>query len=162
MLRNGWILPAEKQSLCTLDFMQRVRSGEIFCPHVNLIKKPPVCVTPPPKEVLIEKIMDATEKRESRGEAIDKLQELLARLIGNKSADTPFLVQVLHLVNDEDEIFHRNYVYVRKQKVKPQIDLPLISNEDGFYSDLPVLSGKKGNNKQQLRLTKEQKAAMQL
>ena len=114
MLRNGWILPAKKQSLCTLDFMQRVRSGEIFCPHVKLVKTPPVCVTPPPKDVLIEKIMNATEERESKGEPIDRLQELLARLIGNKSADTAFLVQVLHLVNEEDEIFQRNYVYVRR------------------------------------------------
>ena len=59
MLRNGWLLPAKKQSICTLDFMTRVRKGEIFCPHVNLVKCPPVCVTPPPKEILIDKIMNA-------------------------------------------------------------------------------------------------------
>ena len=33
MLRNGWILPAKKQSICTLDFMERARAGEIFCPR---------------------------------------------------------------------------------------------------------------------------------
>ena len=38
MLRNGWLLPAKKQSICTLDFMSRVRAGEIFCTHVQHVK----------------------------------------------------------------------------------------------------------------------------
>ena len=59
MIRNGWLLPAPKQSICTLDFMQRVRKGEIYCPRVDEVKVPPVCITPPPKEILISKIMDA-------------------------------------------------------------------------------------------------------
>ena len=53
MLRNGWVLPAKNQSLCTLDFMQRVRAGEVFCPRVEDIKSPAICVTPPPKEDIV-------------------------------------------------------------------------------------------------------------
>ena len=35
MLRNGWRLPARKQSICTIGFMERVRKGEIYCPRVE-------------------------------------------------------------------------------------------------------------------------------
>ena len=63
MLRNGWKLPGRKQSLCTMDFMERVRAGEIFCPRVEHIKRPAVCVTPPPKDVLVDKIDIACANR---------------------------------------------------------------------------------------------------
>ena len=91
------------------------------------------------------------------------MQELLSRLIDKKSADTPFLVQVLHLANRHDEIFHRGYVYEKPRKVKAQVQQPLISNEDGFYDNLPMLKSKKGKGaQQQLRLTKAEKDAMKL
>ena len=50
MLRNGWVLPAYGNSICTLDFMERVRSREVYCPRVDHIKQLPVCLTPPPKD----------------------------------------------------------------------------------------------------------------
>ena len=128
MLRNGWLLPARKQSLCTLDFMQRVRTGEIFCPRASHVKAPPVCVTPPPKAVLIDKIDIACAERLKNGENVDALDALLQRLMNKKSADTAFLVQVLHLVDGRDEIFARDYVYQRPQKVKPQVAMPFIDN----------------------------------
>ena len=73
MIRNGWLLPGKKQSLVTLDFMQRVRSGEIWCPTIRMVKAPPVCVTPPPKDTLIMKIVNAAEELESRGENVGPL-----------------------------------------------------------------------------------------
>ena len=81
MLRNGWVLPNKKQSICTLDFMQRVRAGEIYCPRVEHIKKPAICVTPPPKETLIEKIDIACADRLARGEDTGALEKLLERLL---------------------------------------------------------------------------------
>ena len=67
------------------------------------------------------------------------------------------------MVNDGDEIFSRGYVYERPRKVKAQVQMPLVSNSDGFYSDLPMLKDKKGKGVQkQLRLTKAQKNAMKL
>ena len=63
MLRNGWKLPKKSQSICTLDFMQRVRSGEIFCPRAHQIKAPAICLTPPPKADLIDKIDIACANR---------------------------------------------------------------------------------------------------
>ena len=67
MLRNGWLLPDIRQSIVTLSFMERVRAGEIFCPHVNTIETTAVCLTPPPKQTIINKLMAAAEERESAG-----------------------------------------------------------------------------------------------
>ena len=77
--------------------------------------------------------------REQRGEDVSSLEALCKRLCNKRVADTAFLVQVLHLVNDQDEIFARDYVYVRAQPPKPQISVPLLDNADGFYSGLPPL-----------------------
>ena len=84
MLRNGWKLPARKQSIVTMDFMARVRSGEIFCPRVEHIKQPPVCLTPPPKNTLIQKLIDAAAIRIEKGDNISSLEELLRLFINKK------------------------------------------------------------------------------
>ena len=157
MLRNGWRLPAKKQSICTLDFMQRVRAGEIFCPRAEHIKAPAVCITPPPKETIIEKIDIACAVRNQRGENTDALEKLLERLLNKKSADTAFLVQVLHLVDPNDAIFARDYVYVRPARAKAVAVMPLVDNADGFYDNLPMINAKGKRSKQQLRLTKPQR-----
>ena len=87
MLRNGWILPAKKQSICTLDFMERARAGEIFCPRAEQIKAPAICVTPPPKAVLIDKIDIACCAHMNAGEDTRALEALLLRLVKKKGAD---------------------------------------------------------------------------
>ena len=56
-----------------------------------------------------------------------------------KTADTGFLVQVLHLINPSDPVFASDYVYERPQKVRAQVAFPLMNNADGFYSGLPQL-----------------------
>ena len=92
------------------------------------------------------------------------MNELLLLLLGKKTADTAWLVQVLHLVNANDEVFARDYVYVRPHKPKAVVAMPLVDNADGFFNGLPALSQKpKGKGaQQQLRLTKAQRSAMQI
>ena len=160
MARAGWLLPTIKQSLATLSFLQGVRAGEVFCPHAQHVKTPAVCVTPPPKKVLIDKIFCATVDRAERGEDTSRLDNLLL-LLQKKSADSAWLVQVLHLVNDQDEIFARDYVYVRPRPVKAKVEMPFMDNSDGFFSGLPKLPAS-SSSKRQLRLTKQQKEALQL
>ena len=100
MRRNGWILPDLNYGICSLKFMQGVRAFEIYCPRVNEVKVPPVCLTPPPQMVLIQKIKKGAKIRESLKQDVSKLKELIYHLCKKKRADTAFLVQVLHLVND--------------------------------------------------------------
>ena len=123
MLRHGYLLPDEKQSLCSLEFMEKVRAGVIFCPRVENVKCPPVCRTPPPKAILVDKIDIACAELYKRGEDTSALERLLERMIppAKKQADTAFLVQVLHLANPADEVFARDYVYVRPQPIQAPI-----------------------------------------
>ena len=162
MLRNGWKLPDKKQSICTLDFMTKVRAGEIFCPRAEQIKSPAICITPPPKKILIDKIDLACCAHMNANGDTAALEALIERLANKKTADTAWLVQVLHLANPKDEIFARDYVYVKPVKPKAAVNLPMMNNADGFYDNLPMLSSKKKQRKGQLRLTKAQKEAMQL
>ena len=87
-----------------------------------------MCPTPPPKKVLIEKIHDAAIRRDELGEDTAALSELISLLYTKKSADTPFLLQVLHLADADDEVFRRDYVYVRPRPVKAQVSMPFIDN----------------------------------
>ena len=48
MIRNKYILPSKKQAICTLDFMLRVRAGEIWVPRRNDCSAVKVA-TPPPR-----------------------------------------------------------------------------------------------------------------
>ena len=118
-------------------------------------------MTPPPKAVLIDKIDIACCARMNAGEDTRALEALLLKLV-KKSADSAWLVQVLHLVDSSDEIFARDYVYVRPTKIKAIAQMPLVSNADGFFDNLPAIKSKGKRIKQQLRLTKAQKDAMQL
>ena len=143
--------------------MERVRAREIFCPHAQHVKQPPVCVTPPPKAILIEKIDIACAERARKGEDTAALEALLERLLNGKTADQAFLLHVLHLVDSNDEIFRRDYFYQRPAKFKPVVDEPMIDNADGFFDNLPELGPLQGKRKQsKLRLTKTQKADMML
>ena len=48
MIRNGYVLPSYKQAICTLDFMLRVRAGEVWVPRGNECRAIKVA-TPPPR-----------------------------------------------------------------------------------------------------------------
>ena len=71
-----------------------------------------------------------------------KLDNLLDLLLGKKTADTAWLVQVLHIVNANDKVFARDYVYIKPHKPKAQVVMPLVDNNDGFFDGLPALSKK--------------------
>ena len=64
MLYNIWHLYNEKQSIVILEFMKKLEAGKMFCPRVEEVKVPPVCITPPPKDLIIMKIMKAVETEE--------------------------------------------------------------------------------------------------
>ena len=113
MRRNGWLLPALTQPLCTLDFMQQARAGKVFCPRVEMVRRRPVCVAPPPNTTLIAKVRAATEAREAAGLDCAPLRRLLARLHYRQAANQAFLVLVLHVLEPADEIFRPDYLYLR-------------------------------------------------
>ena len=59
MIRNGYLLPQKGQSICTSEFMRKVRGGSLWCPkHSNAIH-PPRLVTHPPRRILADAIKAA-------------------------------------------------------------------------------------------------------
>ena len=62
MIRNGWVLPAYKQAICTYEFMVKVRSGELWCPKKDAVTNIALCATPPPQKMLAEFIHNAIVK----------------------------------------------------------------------------------------------------
>ena len=60
--------------------MQRVRAGEIFCPRAEQIKAPAICLTPPPKITLIDKIDIACCAHMNANGDTRALEALLERL----------------------------------------------------------------------------------
>ena len=83
--------------------------------------------------------MEAAKVLEERGEDVSKLKRLMELLVppSKKCANTTFLVQVLHLVDPNDEIFARDYVYVKQAQANTLAALPLFDNSDGFFDNLP-------------------------
>ena len=52
---NGWFLPKFSSSIVTLEFLQEVRNGEVWCPKLVEIKFLP-CPCPPTLDHLCELI----------------------------------------------------------------------------------------------------------
>ena len=68
MGRNGWLLPKRNSRLCTLEFMQLIRDGKIYCPKLKDENKTAVCFTPPPKEILMDKLEKCLRPKLSSGD----------------------------------------------------------------------------------------------
>ena len=107
--------------------------------------------------MFIAKINIASAVNKGKGMDIKAIEKLLQRLQSSKKADPPLLVQVLPLLAPADEIFARDYVYRWPKLKKTAVQAPVIDNADGFFDQLPRISGKGQRAKQQLRLTKANK-----
>ena len=52
LIRNGYVLPHPKQSICSLKFMQSVRKGEVWVPRKDQCNGFVKVATPPPRDKL--------------------------------------------------------------------------------------------------------------
>ena len=144
MLSHGWLLPQESQSLVTLEFMQRVQVGQVFCPRSEDVRAAPLCQTPPPQAHLVDKIIQAAGTQEKRGEDTASLERLLGYLVppSEKQADSAFLVQVLHLVALYDLTSASDCVYKRAQSARPLVHPPNGKSSVAYYKALSINSSR--------------------
>ena len=63
MSRDNWLLPSAKASITSLDFLEKVRTGLIYCPRVDTERSLRKCFAPPPRKVLHEKLEDAIQSK---------------------------------------------------------------------------------------------------
>ena len=55
-MRNGFVMPKYKSSLCCVKWMQRVREGRYWCPKTKDVH-PVICVDQPKKEVILDHLI---------------------------------------------------------------------------------------------------------
>ena len=166
MIKNGWVMPAKSQGIVTLDFMQKVRKREIWCPRFDQVEKAVTVCFPPPRKDMLDMIDAAIhriiEAKQNTDEEIASLINAL-ELIEKRSADTHWLVCVLCVIDPENRIFSKGYRYVRPETKKALLAMPLMNNDDGFYDDLPPLQQPAGKKRaRMLPLSKREKQEMQL
>ena len=142
-IANGFVMPARSSNLCTRDFMMAVKSGEVFVPKKIQIPGGKLVARPPTRKMLeaeiaaaITALAEGGEMDEEHGHALVNLLDALEA----RSADVPFLTQILYYCDPSNHIFDKSYRY-RRPKTSFNVDnIPLIPNEGDFFSNLPELT----------------------
>jgi hypothetical protein len=139
MLANGWLLPEEKASLLTVNFMQDVKAGRTYCTSMDHFAKVP-CANPPSteelKDMLVKMILDAEAYPDEETKA--KYMSL-ARYLGRYRADRAWLLLVLGTLNKDLPIFQKGYMPAARPS-KGKLTKVEVDNSDDFFTGLPVLS----------------------
>ena len=82
---------------------------------------------------------------------MDSVKKLL-KMMRKRLPDAEWLVELLALWKPADEIFQKNYVYVRPRPATAMtVDL---DNSDGFFENLPRLSAKEIKMTRRMRVPK--------
>lgn len=112
-LRNGYLLPPKRDALVTFDFLDKIRSQEIWCPKAEDCTYY-TCVTPPTKLELagiLNKLLQSkanTDKSIPRWQK-DPIRNLAARILNSPPQKEFQLLLIKHLA-PKHEIFHKSYV----------------------------------------------------
>ena len=155
MMRDGWHLPSKHSAVCTSDWMLAVRNLQVFCPSKKenfTIKK---SFAPPPREVLMKKLEQAVVELEATGNIPEEEVPKIHRLIGTlrlRTANQEWYMIALSFFNPDDEIFGKSYKYQRERDVPLE---PVIGNDDGLFTDLPLLSEREVRKTNRMRMPKE-------
>ena len=94
MCRNGYDMPSEHSALCTMKFMEGVRSGKYFCPETKGISCLPKCYSFPPKSVLLAKLEDFVATVDPGEQKMPRVLALL-KAMKKRPADTAFMVKLV-------------------------------------------------------------------
>ena len=105
MVQNGYYLPSEKSSFCTMRFMQEVRSKVCFCPRLGDMTFK-ACTNPPTNTALIDFIANMIETNDTYpndGEA--NRYKRLAVHIKRNPPEKQWMLGLLSTLMPENEIF---------------------------------------------------------
>lgn len=140
MQRSGWLMPSRHCALNTMDFMNQVREKTLYCPKTEFLKSAPRCYSIPPIEHLMV-IMENFLQRIQTGGNYD--HEELSRCLNlmyemrKRKPNAQWLVTIISIWEPTNEIFAKNYRYVRPKKAAADI---LLDNSDGFFTNLAQLT----------------------
>ena len=155
-------MPTEHSAVCTMQWMHGVRTGSFYCPRLSDLKPQVVCLHPPPKAVLLEKIEATTQRQfeEQNASDADRLpyEKTIARL-HKHPADCDWLVKILAIADENDEIFAKHYKYV---KPTAAVIEPAFDNDDHFWDNIAPLTEREIRQGNRLRLTPAQRHSVLL
>ena len=129
MIRNSYYLPSFKSSLCSLDYMEKVRSGTVHCPRHAEIRLLP-CAAPPTKEFLLAELNRVAQKK-----------GLDLGISEKKQPNRDWMLAVLSTMEPTHKIFRKDYV--PPLKVQSVQLSKIVDNSDGFFDQLPKLTKKR-------------------
>ena len=92
---------------------------------------------------------------EATNQLPDNMRGRIHKLIGClrlRQANVEFYIHLLCYFSPDDEIFQKSYKYVKIADVPIE---PVISNEDGLFTDLPPLSEREIRSTNRMRMPKE-------
>ena len=122
--RDGWLVPSFSSAIVTRTFLDAIRAGQYYCPHIKYKILPLRCPNPPPKMELLkiwkravyQKVVDEPQK--------EKLWNAMLATITlieeeGKLPNNEWLLTVLsHIEGKDCEIFQKDYKYERPVKEK--------------------------------------------
>ena len=162
MGRSGWELPSIHASVCTIHFLFEVRKGVFYCPKTAEIGALQKCFSPPTKEILLEKLQNAIRPlihAENVNASKAKPMERLLNELTKRSADTKWLVLLMAIWAPNDEIFKKDYVWIKPKAIPIEYQY---ENDDHLFDDLPRLSDKDIRRHNRLRIPKEDRIRLKL
>lgn len=98
LIRNGYFLPSIKSSVVSEKYLVGILEGNIYCPKIESIKLKG-CPSPPSKEVLIAKLLEALKQRGIENHGLDELH----------LPDCKWLLALLSTLAPNDEIYRKDY-----------------------------------------------------
>ena len=141
MQRNGYVLPPAKDPLMTIKFMKGVKAGFFFCLKQDMMQNFKQCATPPPRQQMSEILHYVmTNTTSGLGEQVDIAMKRTAQEVLLKRPNVAWQLQMLAQFNPDNELFDKSYVYQRARKSAALVPEMRVSNEDGFFSGLPIAS----------------------
>ena len=150
---NQYRVPDLKSTLCTREFLLKIKDGQIYNPKVTEMHRRQ-CLNPPPVQVLHDMLCSTIEENFALipDDKRPMVAELRRQLIKGKADKKWYLDILAAMTEGTHEVFNRNYK--PPPKVKPIDEGFTVANPDGFFDDLEV-SKKRGTGS--ILLTNEQR-----
>lgn len=164
MRKAGYRMPKLSSRICTMKFMEKGRKGFFFIPKKEQCANVPECYSWPSKEFLISKLQKSTSafNTETSDQAQLEAFKRTVALMKKREPDTEWLLVLVGMLYPGDEIFTKSYKWKKPKPVVESDDEDYLSNEDGFYDNLPQLDDKTIKKTNRMAISKRARIKKQL
>ena len=146
--------------MCSMTFLKKGRAGHYVIPTYEQTANAKRCFSYPHKHILINKIEAYVKTRPAPTNLVDaKHAKALRRTVDLMKVhppDTAWLIRWLGVLTPDDEIFSKSYKFKRPRiQVETSEEEDELNNDDGLWTDLPLLDDKTVRKTNRLRVSKK-------